>query len=163
MGFQKIDMLVMDIDGSLTDGKIYMGEHGEVMKAFDIKDGYAIYHMLPQNGIVPVVITGRTSAIVENRCRELKIEEIHQGCLDKEGKIIEIAQRHGLEFSSDGKLCKCAYFGDDLIDLPAMKLVEVIGCPSDAAKQVKEMATYICERAGGAGALREFVEWLLEI
>ena len=79
----KIKYLVMDVDGTLTDGKIYMGENGEVMKAFNIKDGYAISYFLPSNGIIPIVITGRKSKIVENRCKELGITEVHQGCIDK--------------------------------------------------------------------------------
>ena len=67
-----IKLLVMDVDGTLTDGKIYMGSSGEVMKAFDVKDGYAIAHMLPEMGIIPVIITGRKSVIVENRARDRK-------------------------------------------------------------------------------------------
>ncbi len=66
----KIKILVMDVDGTMTDGKIYMGKDGELMKAFDIKDGYGIAHLLPQLGILPVIITGRKSEILEHRCRE---------------------------------------------------------------------------------------------
>lgn len=69
----RIKMLVMDVDGTLTDGRIYIGAEGEVMKAFDVKDGYAIAHMLPEMGIIPVIITGRRSKIVEKRSKELKI------------------------------------------------------------------------------------------
>ena len=72
---KKIKMLVMDVDGTLTDGKIYIGPQGEVMKAFNVKDGYAIKHILPEMGIIPVIITGRTSAIVEYRAKELGITQ----------------------------------------------------------------------------------------
>ena len=68
----KLKLLVMDVDGTLTDGRIYIGPQGEVMKAFDVRDGYAIAHILPQLGIVPVIITGRSSSIVEQRAKELK-------------------------------------------------------------------------------------------
>ena len=72
----KIKYLVMDVDGTLTDGKIYMGTSGEILKAFDIKDGYGIHDMLIPYGITPVIITGRSSKILENRCRELSITDL---------------------------------------------------------------------------------------
>ena len=78
-----IKLLVMDVDGTLTDGHIYMGPDGEVMKAFDVKDGYGIAHILPRYGIIPVIITGRRSQIVERRCAELGITELYQGVGDK--------------------------------------------------------------------------------
>ena len=73
----------MDVDGTLTDGKIYTGSNGEVMKAFNIKDGYGIHDILIPNGITPVIITGRTSTIVENRCKELGISDLYQGVKTK--------------------------------------------------------------------------------
>ena len=80
---QNIKLLFMDVDGTLTDGKIYMGENGELMKTFDIKDGYAIAHMLPEMSIIPVIITGRTSKIVENCAKELHVTELYQRKYDK--------------------------------------------------------------------------------
>ena len=85
-----IKLLVMDVDGTLTDGRIFIGAQGEVMKAFDVRDGYAIAHILPQLGITPVIITGRTSAIVEQRAKELKITELYQGVADKLTKLKEV-------------------------------------------------------------------------
>ena len=79
----KIKLLVMDVDGTLTDGCIYTGSNGEMMKAFDVKDGYAIKHILPELGIIPAIITGRRSDIVACRARELDIEELYQGVADK--------------------------------------------------------------------------------
>ena len=75
----KVKYFVMDVDGTLTDGKIYMGAEGEILKAFDIKDGCGIHNILIPAGVVPVIITGRSSRILENRCRELGITEVHQG------------------------------------------------------------------------------------
>jgi len=158
---RSIKLLVLDIDGTMTDGKVYMGGQGEVMKAFDIKDGYAIYRLLPEHGIKPVVITGRSSKIVENRCLELGISELHQGCLDKGEKLKEIAHNSGLNITEDGKIQGCAYIGDDLIDLPGMLLSEIVGCPSDAVREVREISSYICNKKGGDGAVREFVEWII--
>ena len=78
-----IQYLIMDVDGSITDGKIYMGANGEVMKAFSIKDGYVINYILKPHNIEPVVITARTSSIVQCRCEELHISKVYQGKLDK--------------------------------------------------------------------------------
>ena len=85
-----IKYLVLDVDGTLTDGCVYMGENGELCKAFNIKDGYGLCHQAIPAGIVPVIITGRTSNIVLNRCKELGINEIHQGISDKLGELNEI-------------------------------------------------------------------------
>ncbi len=157
----RVKLIIIDVDGTLTDGKIYMGNDGEVMKAFDIKDGFAFYKLLPDNDIVPVIITGRQSAIVENRCKELGITEIYQGCTDKKTKMLEIARQKGLEINSDGKIMGCAYIGDDILDIPGMEISEVVGCPSDAVDEVKNIADYVCTKNGGNGAFREFVEWLI--
>ena len=153
----KIKYLVMDVDGTLTDGKIYMGENGEVMKVFNIKDGYAISHILPEHGIVPIVITGRTSKIVENRCKELGITEIHQDCLDKKGRLIEILERYG-EDTSEERLSYCACIGDDVLDIPLMDMCEISGCPADACKEVKEVVGFVSKYNGGYGAVRDFIE-----
>lgn len=156
-----IKMIVMDVDGTLTDGKIYMGSNGELMKAFDIKDGYAIYDLLRCRGILPVVITGRESEIVNKRCFELGIKEIYQGCLNKSEKMKELAHKNGININSKGIIEDCAYIGDDMIDIPGMMISGVCGCPSDAVKEVKEIADYICTKQGGDGAVREFVEWII--
>lgn len=152
-----IKYLVMDIDGSLTDGKIYMGPSGEVMKAFSIKDGMVPNFYLKPAGIIPVVITARESTIVENRCKEIGISEVYQGKLDKLSVLKEIV-------GSDG-LGSCAYFGDDTLDLkcitPIRETGGIGGCPCDAVQEVKAACDYVCESKAGQGALREFTEWLL--
>lgn len=152
-----IKYLVMDIDGSLTDGKIYMGQNGEVMKAFSIKDGMVINYILKPAEIVPVVITARTSAIVQNRCDELGIKKVYQGKLDKLTTLKEIAGEDGLG--------SCAYFGDDTLDLRCMLPIReaggIAGCPADAVREVKAACNYVCLNRAGEGALREFAEWLI--
>ena len=146
----------MDVDGTLTDGKIYMGNDGEVIKAFSIKDGCGIHDILIPAGITPVIITGRTSKIVENRSSEIGINEIHQGILNKIEKLLSITD----------DLSSVAYIGDDINDLSCMKPVKEaggkIGCPADAVKKVKEIADFISTKNGGDGAVREFIEWLVE-
>lgn len=157
---KKIDMLVMDVDGTLTDGKIYMGCQGEIIKAFNIRDGYAICHLLPQYGIEPVVMTGRKSLIVEKRCGELGIQRVYQNCKNKKNKLLEIAKDKGMVLVN-GKMSGVAFIGDDIQDIPAMEISEYSGCPSDAVYEVKTIVDYICDNRGGGAAVREFIEWLL--
>lgn len=149
-------MLVMDVDGTLTDGKIYMSDHGELMKAFNIKDGYAIARLLDY-GIEPVIITGRSSEIVNKRCSELKISELHQGIENKSYKLREVCQRLNI------RLSQVAYIGDDLNDLPCMNICGIAACPADAIKEVKDTVGYVCSVKGGDGAVREFIDYLLSI
>ena len=155
-----IEYLVMDVDGTLTDGKIYMGNRGEVMKAFDIKDGFGIHDILPVLGIRPVIITGRTSEIVSNRCKELKIQYYFQGISDKLSKLAEIA-------GDIKNLSRVAYIGDDVNDLSCMRAVRqqggIVGCPSDAVLEVIEASNFVSRFHGGAGAVRDFIEYICKI
>ena len=148
----KIKLLVMDVDGTLTDGKIYMGENGEVMKAFNVKDGYAIAHMLPEMGIIPVIITGRKSKIVENRAKELGITELYQGVGDKLAQLKKVAEK----YNASPK--EIAYIGDDLNDLECIEYCGVTACPADAVEEVKRIATYVCKKNGRDGAVREYID-----
>lgn len=150
----KIKLLVMDVDGTLTDGRIYIGADGEVMKAFDVRDGYAIAHILPQLGIIPVIITGRRSQIVEARARELKITHLYQGVSDKLGKLKQIAGDSGLSAR------EIAYIGDDENDLDCIRWCGLSACPADAVPEVKAAAGYVCAHDGGRGAVREWIEYL---
>lgn len=152
----RIKMLVMDVDGTLTDGVIYMSGQGEVMKAFDIKDGYAIKHILPTFGITPVIITGRKSGIVERRAEELDILELHQGVSDKVSVLRAVAEKHSVEAD------EIAYIGDDLNDLPAIAFCGFTACPKNAVDEVKQRVDYVCRKAGGRGAVREFIDLIGE-
>ena len=157
---KNIKYLVLDVDGTLTDGHIYMGQDGEAMKAFSAKDGYGICHIGMPNGIIPVIITGRTSRIVENRAKELGITEIYQGVADKFAKLTEILDKSGVALS------QCAYCGDDMNDYDCMKRIEeaggLVGCPADDSDEVIELAEFISKKDGGRGAVREFIEWLVK-
>ena len=152
----KIQYLVMDVDGTLTDGKIYMSPVGEAMKAFNTKDGCGIHDLLIPSGIIPVIITGRQSDIVTNRCKEIGITEIYQGVKNKLSKLSEFANN----------LSCVAYIGDDLNDLLSMREIKrcggLVGCPADAAKQVMDLSDFIATHNGGEGAVRDFIEWLLK-
>ncbi len=147
----KIKMLVMDIDGTLTDGKIYISATGEVMKAFNVKDGYRIIK-LSENGIIPVIITGRTSEIVAERARELHISELYQGVGDKLTVLKGVAEKYGILSS------EVAYIGDDLNDLDCIRYCGMTACPSDAVEQLFSEVDYVCIHRGGDGAVREFID-----
>lgn len=151
-----IKYLVMDVDGTLTDGKIYMGNNGEICKAFNIKDGCGIHDIAIPTGIIPVIITGRRSEIVMNRCREIGIERVYQGVNNKIETLLSITSN----------LAEVAYIGDDINDLSCMKPIKeaggVVGCPRDAVKKVIEIADYVANHDGGDGAVRDFIEWLVE-
>lgn len=152
---KKIRLLVMDVDGTLTDGKINMGPEGEVYKSFNIKDGYAINELLPAAGIVPAIITGRTSAIVERRAVELHIAEVHQGQPDKLGTLQALMHKYSCNRD------EVAYIGDDVLDLVCMHQCGTVGCPADSCREVLELADYVAPHRGGDGAVRDFIEWLL--
>lgn len=151
-----IKHLVMDVDGTLTDGKIYMGQTGEVMKAFNIKDGCGIHDILLPASITPIIITGRSSDIVLNRCMELGITDVYQGVVNKIDKLREITEDLGC----------VAYIGDDINDLSCMNSIKeaggFIGCPMDAVEKVKEIADFVAHHNGGDGAVRDFIEWIIK-
>ena len=151
---EKIQILVMDVDGTLTDSKIYTSANGELMKAFNVKDGYAIVHFLPELNIVPMIITGRSSDILLARCKELKITEVYQGVSNKIDKLKEICEQKNITFS------QVAYIGDDLNDLECMKVCGFKGCPVDAASEVVSVCDFVCTKKGGDGAVREFIEYI---
>lgn len=151
----KIKLFVMDVDGTLTDGKINIGPEGELFKSFNIRDGYGIHDMLPVHGIIPAIITGRTSKIVENRAKELHISELYQGKHDKLNTLKELMKKYNCRKEN------VAYIGDDILDTVCMKECGMVGCPSDACQEVKDLANYICINKGGDGAVREFIEYVI--
>ena len=143
----------MDVDGTLTDGKIYIGADGEVMKAFNVKDGYAISH-LKDHGVIPVIITGRESEIVKYRAKELGVTELYQGVKDKLSVLKEVAEKYAI--SSE----EIAYIGDDLNDIECIRYCGITGCPADSVSEVKNLVSFQCESEGGNGAVREFSVYL---
>ena len=155
----RIACLFMDIDGTLTDGKIYIGPQGEAMKAFSVRDGQGISNLLalPEGKrIEPVILTARESEIVNVRCRELGITQVFQGVKDK----VSIIKK----FETGGGVF--AYIGDDTGDIPAMLYIKekggLIACPGDAHDSVKAIADFICSRNGGDVAVRQFVDYLMK-
>lgn len=159
-----IKFLVMDVDGTLTDGKIYMGNEGEIFKVFDIKDGCGIKELLPINGIIPVIITARNSKMLLHRCEELGVVEIHQEKRNKLDCLNEIISRYCTD-TEQYSLQNVAYIGDDILDLqcmdPIKKIGGITGCPADAIVCVKECCDYIAPHKGGEGAVRDFIEYII--
>ena len=151
-----IKVLIMDVDGTMTDGKIYIGNNGELMKAFSSKDGYGLNVLLRKAGIKTAIITGRTSDIVKNRAKEVGVSELYQGITDKPSAMADLLCKMGLTPA------EAAYIGDDLNDLECMRLCALSACPNDAHASVKEYADFICEHDGGHGAVRDFIDYILK-
>lgn len=155
----------MDVDGTLTDGRIFMGQDNEIMKSFSVRDGFAIKEMLPQRGILPVIISGRKSSIVVNRCKELGIKYLFEGIKDKKNALdsflLEKGKSDGVEYS----FRNVAYIGDDIPDLTCMLEVKasggIVGCPQDACIKVRKNSNFVSEYKGGEGAVRDFIEYVI--
>lgn len=163
---KNIKMLVMDVDGTLTDGKIYMGENGELFKAFDVKDGCGIKDILPKYGIIPIIITARNSKILQKRCKELGIEALFQGVQNKDEKLRELIESFNQTAETKIGFSNVAYIGDDILDLQCMIPIKkdggIVGCPQDAIDEVKNLSDFVSEKKGGDGAVREFIEWIVK-
>lgn len=151
---KKIKLVVLDVDGVLTDGQIVTGSQGELCKHFDVKDGLGI-KMLLAAGIDVVVITGRRSAIVGARLRELGVRDAFQGQSYKKGAFLDLIQARHLDAS------ECACMGDDIPDLPVLQLVGLSCAPADAVDTVLKSVDFVSSRAGGRGAVREMAEKIL--
>ena len=158
-GFAKraraIRLAVFDVDGVLTDGTVYMGPQGEALKAFNILDGHGL-KMLHEAGIATAILSGRKSAMVATRAKELGLGSVHQGAADKVKVLAGMLKRQRLT------LAACAYMGDDLPDLEVMQSVGVAAAPANAVAAVKKAAHLVTKSRGGSGAVREFCERLLE-
>ena len=151
---KNIKLDVLDVDGVLTDGQIVTGSQGELCKHFDVKDGLGI-KMLLAAGIDVVVITGRRSAIVGARLRELGVRDVFQGQSYKKGAFLDLIQARHLDAS------ECACMGDDIPDLPVLQLVGLSCAPADAVDTVLKSVDFVSSRAGGRGAVREMAEKIL--
>lgn len=151
---ENIKMLVMDVDGTLTDGKIYYGNDGELFKAFDVRDGYRLVKC-EEYGIITAIITGKTSKIVEGRARDLKIKEVHQGVSNKIEVLKTLINKYNLDKS------QVAYIGDDVNDIECMQYCGFSACPADAIDEVKNTVDYICKNIGDHGAVRELIDRII--
>lgn len=147
-----IRLAAFDVDGVMTDGSLYYGDHE--IKAFNIKDGLGL-KLLAKANIQCAIITGRSSPMVEQRARELGITLLMQNREDKLDALKELCQRQQVN------LTECAYMGDDLPDLSAIRAAGLGASPADAHPLVKQAADWVSQYTGGRGAVREFCEFLL--
>jgi 3-deoxy-D-manno-octulosonate 8-phosphate phosphatase (KDO 8-P phosphatase) len=152
---QPVRLLVLDVDGVLTDGRLYFGPRGEALKVFHVRDGYGIVQ-LQRAGIAVAVISGRHSPMVAARCRELGIEHVHQGIADKLPVLKRLCARLKLAPAA------CACIGDDLPDLPLIRAVGLSFAVADAHPQVRRAAAHVTGLPGGSGAVREVCDALLD-
>ena len=150
----KIKLLLTDVDGVLTDGGVYYGPEGEVMKRFNIRDGMGV-ERLRAVGVEVGVITGENSPAVIRHAEKLQITIVALGCKDKVGKLCEIMEEFGYREE------EIAYIGDDVNDLEVMQRVALPATPSDGLPQIQEIALYICSKPGGNGAFRELAEMVI--
>ena len=150
-----VKLLLTDCDGVLTDGGVYYGATGEVMKRFFIRDGMGAERLKKLIGVETGIVTGELSESVKRRAEKLGIEELHLGVKVKLPKVAEIAQRRGLNLS------EIAYIGDDVNDLEVLRAVGLSACPGDAMPEVKDICDFICHKPGGQGAFRELAEWII--
>lgn len=146
--------LVIDVDGTMTDGGIYYDEHGNELKKFCTRDaaGFFVAHLF---GIKTVVLTGRECAAVKRRMKELKVNYLFENARDKRSFLEAFMKEHSVSKEELG------YIGDDLNDLSAMKMAGFIGCPADSCAEVMKIADYVSCKNGGYGAVRDIVEHLL--
>ncbi|RMH61406.1 MAG: HAD-IIIA family hydrolase [Zetaproteobacteria bacterium] len=149
-----IRLLILDVDGVLTDGSIVMNHAGQELKAFNVRDGHGI-KLLQRAGIDVAIITGRTSEVVRARADDLGIAHVLQGCLNKNEALDCLQRESGVPPTS------CAYMGDDIIDLPPMRRCALAMAPVDAHPAVRARAHWVSDCVGGRGAVRQAAEALI--
>ncbi len=151
-----ITTFIFDVDGVLTNGNVLVTEHGEQLRQFNIKDGYAL-QLAVKKGYHVVIISGAKSAGVEKRLQGLGIKHIYLGISDKIAVFRKFIEEHHLDPE------EMVYAGDDIPDLPVMKLVGLAICPADAVDEIKEISEYISPKKGGGGVARDIIEKVMKI
>jgi len=155
----RLRLVITDVDGVLTDGGVYVSEHGEAMKRFSVRDGMGVERLRNQ-GIETAFLTRETSPIVQRRAEKLRIRHCYMGALDKRSILPRILDETGFGLE------QVAYIGDDVNDQEVMSTVAergLVGAPLDAVPAVLRRAHHCCARPGGCGAFRDFAEWILDL
>ncbi len=152
--FARIELVLLDVDGVLTDGLIYFSARGEALKAFHVRDGHGL-KLLAASGVELAVVSGRRSGAVRRRVRELGIRHLVEGCRDKVEALLTLTRRLGI----DPRHCACLV--DDTPDLPLMASVGLAGAVADAHPLVLAAAHWVSGAPGGRGAVRELADELL--
>lgn len=151
---QRIKLLILDVDGVMTDNKLIYSDDGVESKAFNTRDGHGMV-LLQKSGIEIAIITGRTSQLVANRMQDLKVKHLFQGVPDKLPTFLKLVDTLGLAFN------EIAYIGDDILDLPILMRIGLAVTPADGDAEVKSRVDYISAYDGGEGCVREVCEIIL--
>jgi 3-deoxy-D-manno-octulosonate 8-phosphate phosphatase (KDO 8-P phosphatase) len=151
----QVRLVVLDVDGVLSDGGLYYGTAGEALKRFDVKDGHGMV-LARLAGLKVAWISARTSEAVTARARDLKISHLHQGRRDKLTALQSLLTETGVAAT------ECAYMGDDIHDLDCLARVGLSACPADAVLEVRQRAAFVTQGRGGHGAVRELIELCLK-
>jgi len=151
---RKIKLLIMDVDGVMTDGRIIMDDEGREIKNFNVRDGHGI-KLLQRYGIKVALLTGRQSNVVKHRAKDLEIKDVYQKVYNKKEVFDKILKKH--KISAD----EAAFIGDDIIDIPVLKRVGFSVAVADAMEIVKKSVHYVSQNKGGNGAVREVCEMIL--
>lgn len=152
---KNIKLLILDVDGVLTDGKIILDNQDNEYKAFHVRDGHGI-KMLIKAGVKVAFITGRYSIVVKRRARELGVKDVFQRCHDKGLAYRKLLTKYNLKNE------EVSYIGDDIVDIPLLKLCGLPIVVKDADKEVKSFAKFVTEKKGGSGAVREICDLILK-
>jgi len=152
---KKVKLLILDIDGVMTDGRVIYGIYGDELKFFDVQDGFGIT-LLHRAGIKSVIITAKKSRIVKMRARDLKTVKTYQGYIDKLIPFNKILRKFRVK---PDEVC---FIGDDLIDIPVLKRVGFAIAVPNAVEEVKNIAHHVTQKMGGRGAVREICDLILK-
>lgn len=152
----QITTFVFDVDGVLTDGKVMITTDGELLRTMNIKDGYALKRAVEQ-GFRVAIISGGTNEGVRKRLEGLGIKEIYLGAHEKTNFLIQYCEQNKVS------LDEIAYMGDDLPDLPPLKVVGLSSCPQDAVAEIKAVVDYVSHKNGGQGCVRDLIEQVLKV
>ncbi len=151
-----IELIVLDVDGTLTQGKIIYTDNGDEIKEFDVKDGLAVASWTKKFNKKAAIITGRTSKLIERRAKDLGITHLYQNVHNKDEVLEKILEKENLTWEN------VAVIGDDLNDYRMLKKAGLSFAVADAATEIKELVNIVCTKKGGCGAVREMVEYIIK-
>lgn len=152
---KQVKLIIMDVDGTLSDGRFFVLPDGEVVKSFDVKDGTGVFFALLA-GLKLAIITGKSSIAVRKRAEELHIDDYYEGIFNKTVPLFELLEKYDL------KKEEVAYIGDDIGDAEVMGMVGFSAAVGDAHPLIKRISHYIAKRYGGRGAVREVIDFILD-